>query len=199
MSHSIEAGIRLEHITPAVQFFWEAFHYKLGSTLGPPDKAQDFLTSVITPEFAISAIDADGALLGVAGFKTETGSFVGGTLRDLQSVYGLWGGLWRGLTLSILERDTKGSELLMDGIFVSESARGQGVGQALLHAIVQEAQKRDLAYVRLDVIDTNPRAKQLYERFGFRTTKNRRLGPLRHIFKFRSATTMTFKLTAQNA
>jgi len=65
---------------------------------------------------------------------------------------------------------------------------------ALLEAICQEARSRGYAEVRLDVIDTNQRAKALYEREGFVPRGTQRLGPLRHVFKFSSAVTMVKRL-----
>jgi len=78
----------------------------------------------------------------------------------------------------------------MDGIFVAPAARGHGVGTALLDATIAEARTRGYAEVRLDVIDSNPRARALYERVGFVAKDTQQLGPLRHIFGFKSATTM---------
>jgi RimJ/RimL family protein N-acetyltransferase len=40
------------------------------------------------------------------------------------------------------------------------------------------------------VIDTNARARALYERLGFAAAGEAQIGPLRHIFGFRSATMM---------
>lgn len=51
-------------------------------------------------------------------------------------------------------------------IGVREGARGQGVGQALIVALIQEARRRG-AGLCLNVRDTNP-ALRLYERAGFR-------------------------------
>lgn len=194
MTFSIQSGVRPEHVSLAAGYFWQAFQGKLGSTLGPTAKAEAFLSAAIAPNFAMSAVGAEGQLLGIAGYKTPQGGFVDGGMRDLQKVYGFLGGLWRGLFLGVLERDCEDGVLLMDGIFVGENARGQGVGQALLKAIVEEARSQGLDAVRLDVIDTNPRARQLYERFGFKAIGIQHLGPLRHIFKFRSATKMLFTL-----
>ena len=121
---------------------------------------------------------------------TASGALVDGGLRDMAHIYGWAGALWRGTALSLLERDTVTDTLLMDGIFVAPAARGLGVGTMLLRAIKREAVDLGLSGVRLDVIDTNPRARALYEREGFVAGETEHLGALRHIFGFSSATKM---------
>lgn len=187
---TIEPGIRPAHRARAIEYFWAAFGPKLRVPLGPEQKAACFLDGAVDPAHAISAVSDAGDLLGVAGFKTGEGAFVGGGFADLRAVYGTFGATWRAVLLSLLERDNEPGELLMDGIFVGEAARGKGVGTALLDAIVAEAQARRLPAVRLDVIDTNPRARALYERRGFEPVGDMQLGPLKSIFGFASATRM---------
>ena len=187
---SIHHGIEDGHIDKALDLFWQAFRQKLAPVLKPEDKALQFLRRVVDPAHAISAVSSDGDLLGIAGFKTPAGAFIGGTLSDICAIYGALGGLWRGVLIDILERDLSEGALLMDGIFVDPDARRKGVGTALLDAIAREARARDLAQVRLDVIDTNPRARALYERCGFVAGEVQELGLLRHLFGFRTATTM---------
>jgi len=189
---TITAGFAEHHRAQAVHLFWDAFKAKLNPVMGPETKALDFLTRVADPSHAISANAADGTLLGIAGYKTEAGSFIGGDWPDLTAAYGTIGSLWRAPLLSVLERGLAKDVLLMDGIFVTEAARGQGVGTRLLIAIKEEAKSRNLPQVRLDVINTNPRARALYEREGFVAGGTHNLGPLRHIFGFRHATTMVF-------
>lgn len=185
----ITPGVAAHHRTEAAALFLDAFGDKLGAILGRGQRATGLLCDIIDPEFAISAVQED-RLLGVAGFKTDQGAFVGGELTDIQRHFGWFGGLWRGLALSVLERDVEPGCLLMDGIFVSAAARGQGVGTALLDAIADVARADGLKEVRLDVIDTNPRARALYERRGFVAGATSQMGPLRHVFGFKSATTM---------
>lgn len=180
---------------PAIAaLYWEAFGQKLGRTLGPRHKALAFVAKVLNPSHAICARGADGALLGVAGFKTSEGALVGGEFRDLMAVYGLLGALWRVMLLSLLERDSEDRRFLMDGIFVAELARGQGVGSRLLEAVAQEAALRGYAEVRLDVVEGNDRARALYERCGFHAVGTQSMGPLVWIFRFRSATTMVRRI-----
>jgi GNAT superfamily N-acetyltransferase len=198
MDVTVRAGLAPESKSIAARLFWEAFSAKLGLLMRPDEKALRWLEDVIDPAFAFGATTPDGKLIGVAGFKTHEGVFVGGMLSDMAHHYGWFGGTWRGLLLSLLERETAPDQLLMDGIFVDAEARGLGVGSALLNEIKAEAARRDLAEVRLDVIDTNPRARALYERHGFVPGKASHLGPLRHLFGFRSATTMVFTLSLVN-
>lgn len=174
----------------AADMYWSAFGNKLGLVMGPPEKGKSFVRRVLKPDHAICAHDANGNLLGVAGFKTTKGALVGGTFEDLRAVYGLFSASWRAAFLHLLERDTENERFLMDGIFVTAKARGQGVGTALLHAISDTAKNRGYKEVRLDVIDTNPRAKALYERQGFKAIKSESIGPLRLVFGFRTSTTM---------
>lgn len=174
--------------------FWEAFQRKLRLFLRPDEKALSFIASVLDPRFALCARDKSGTLLGVAGFKTAQGALVGGGFSDLAKVYGWLGALWRGLPLGLLERDLKEGTLLMDGIFVTAEARGRGVGTALLEAIKAHAADAGETTVRLDVIDTNPRARALYLRQGFEPRGKSHLGPLAPLFGFKSAEEMVFTL-----
>ncbi|MEN2990309.1 GNAT family N-acetyltransferase [Tistrella sp. BH-R2-4] len=186
----IEAGLRPEHREQAAAGYWDAFARKLRYPLGPRDKAIAFIRRVLNPGHAISAISDDNRFLGVAGFKTPKGAFVGGGIADLAAVYGMAGAVARGLLVSALERSCEDGTLLMDGVFVDARARGLGVGTGLLTAVERHAAATGLKRLRLDVIDTNPRARALYERQGFKPQSTQPIGILRHIFGFNSATTM---------
>jgi len=187
----IEAGLRSQHRNLAARGYWRAFSRKLRYPLGPEAKAVAFIERVIDPGHAISAVSQNGDFLGVAGFKSPEGAFIGGGFRDLAASFGWIGAIFRGLLISTLERDCEPGTLLMDGIFVEPHARGMGIGKALLKAIETRAASMGLHHVRLDVIDTNPRARALYEREGFVEKSVESLGPLSPVFGFSTATQMT--------
>jgi len=186
----ISLGFEETERIQVARLYWQAFGAKLGRVMGPKARAISFFETVLDPQFALVARGADGALLGLAGFKTSEGGLVGGNFAQMTRGYGWFGAVWRGLMSSVLEREVQPGVFQMDGIFVEQSARGLGVGTALLLAIVDAARERGLAQVHLDVIDINPRARSLYERVGFRAFKTEQMGPLRWVFGFESATRM---------
>ncbi|WP_022704652.1 GNAT family N-acetyltransferase [Pseudorhodobacter ferrugineus] len=190
LHHGLPDRLRAE----AAELYWEAFGEKLCRVMGPKPRALAFLYNALRADHVILALSQGGVdrgdLLGLAGFKTHAGAFAGGEWTDLKAVYGLFGAAWRATVLSLLERDVENERFLMDGICVAPAARGQGIGTLLLIAVCKEAQAHGFCGVRLDVISNNPRARALYERFGFVAVKTDRLGLLRHVFGFDASTTM---------
>lgn len=186
----IEHGLP-DHLRPqAAELYWHAFGEKLGRVLGPRPLALAYLVRVMRSDHCLTALGADGTLLGIAGFKTAQGTFAGGTRADLIAVYGPFGGRWRAFTLRLLGNETDSTRFLLDGLCVVPEARGRGVGTALLEAMAQEGRARGYPALRLDVVDTNDRARALYERRGFVLDRTAGIGPLRLIFGFNAAHTM---------
>jgi ribosomal protein S18 acetylase RimI-like enzyme len=174
----------------AVDLYWQAFGGKLGRVMGPDRKAIAFLQEVIRADHALVALDDQGQLLGLLGFKSPAGSFAGGDLQRMRRHYGVIGCLWRVPLLWLLGRDIDNDRFLIDGLCVDRQSRSLGIGTALLNAACQEARSRGYEAIRLDVVDTNWRARQLYERQGFQIIRRSPLGPLRHAFGFKAALTM---------
>jgi ribosomal protein S18 acetylase RimI-like enzyme len=78
----------------------------------------------------------------------------------------------------------------MDGIAVAPDVRGRGVGTLLIEEVAAVAAEQDCREVRLDVIDTNPRARALYERRGFTAVRTESTPYLRRLLGFGAVTTM---------
>ena len=187
---SVQKGLAETHREHAAELYWEAFAPKLGLALRPDHKAKTLLAQCFALPFCFTATHPDGTLLGVAGFKTTAGTFVDATQSQLKATYGMPSAFFRGLLLHILERKSSDGTIMLDGICVAGHARGLGIGSKLLDAICDHATNQNYERVRLDVIDTNPRARALYERKGFQAVHTASMGPLRHLFGFRHSTTM---------
>ena len=190
MGVSIYRGLHSSLRPQAARLYWEAFGGKLGRVLGPDERALRFFQRVIRGDLCFAAIDDQGGLVGIAGYKTPAGSFAGESWDALAEVYGRGAGRWRGGVLWALGREVDNDRFLIDGICVAKAHRSKGVGSMLLGALYQEAAERGYASIRLDVIEDNFRARALYERQGFRAVRTEELGLLRFLFGFASSTTM---------
>jgi ribosomal protein S18 acetylase RimI-like enzyme len=188
MGLTIQLGLPSHLRADAARLYWLAFGGKLGRVMGPEVRAHRFLMRVIRADHAIVALDGR-RLVGLVGFKTPRGAFADGGFADLWAIYGM-GALWRVAALRLLSREVDNDRFLLDGLCVEPDARGQGVGTALLDAISAEARVRGYKAVRLDVVDTNPRARALYEREGFVVLRTAEMGVLRHLFGFARSTAM---------
>lgn len=183
-------GFAPEQRAAVAELYWQAFGGKLARVLGPRQRAVAYLQRVIRADHCLSVSDGQGRLLGVAGFKTPRGGFAGGDRASMRAIYGFWGAYWRETLLMWLSASVDNHRFLVDGIAVLPEARGQGLGRQLVAALCQEALARGYGEIRLEVVDSNPRAKALYERLGFRVIAIENIGLLRWIFGFRQAFVM---------
>lgn len=174
----------------AARLYWEAFGGKLGTVLGPEPRALAFLGRILRADHCFSVLDDEGQLIGIAGYKSPLGGFAAGGFPQMRAAYGGFGALWRSLALWTLSHEVDNERFLIDGIAVTRRARGLGVGTALIEALCAEARQRGYKAIRLEVIDSNIRARALYARLGFVPLRTDRLGPLALLFGFRAATTM---------
>ncbi|EFV13287.1 GNAT family N-acetyltransferase [Segniliparus rugosus] len=91
-----------------------------------------------------------GDVVGLAGLATPTGKAVSGADRGAAFAEALPAGA--GMLISV---------------FVSASARGQGLGEKLSSAVIGQARAEGLAKLFLDVAEHNAVARGIYARLGF--------------------------------
>lgn len=186
----IRPGISERHRAAAAELYWHAFGEKLYFVLGPKAQGRRFIEDVLRRDHAISALDDTGELIGVAGFRTRDGALVSPGFDELRRAFGLTSALLRSFLMGAVFRERDDRPFFIDGIFVARSAQGQGVGTALLRALVAEARARGYRQIRLRVIDSNTRARAIYRAEGFVEVAEDDIGLLRHFFGFRRAITM---------
>lgn len=193
-----KVGIPESFREAAVELFDEAFAKKISLAIPDDEKRFQLLSSCMMLDYVIGAF-SEGRLIGIAGFHTQAGALTGGkvSLSDLISLLGFLDGIKAALILSVYHRRPKPKELLMDGICVHCSARGKGVGSGLLGEIQSYAVQQGFARIRLDVVDTNPGAKKLYERMGFEVVKSESFPWLEKYLGFGGASTMEYKTGAR--
>lgn len=187
-------GIPEQFRRDAAALYEEAFGAKFGVAVRSQRRRVELLSESFHLEFGIAAI-SKGTLLGIAGLQTNDGSLTGGmSYRRLVQVLGFLPGNWAAIVFSLYERRNEEGELLMDGISVRSDARGQGIGRRLLEQVESYAIAGSFKSIRLDVIDTNPDAKRLYEREGFIVTRSETFKWLRWFLGFGGSQTLVKSL-----
>ncbi len=189
-----QSGLPEAHYDAAARLYDDAFGAKFALAVPDRERRIDLLRKCLMGEHAIVAL-ADERLVGIAGYHSPAGSLTGGiVLSSLLGYLGLLRGIRAALVFGFYERRPDTHELVMDGIAVSEDYRGCGIGTRLLEEVAAFGRANDFAHVRLDVVDTNPGARRLYERCGFVPVNTQRFGYLRWLFGFGASTEMRLDL-----
>lgn len=191
-SVEVRRGVPEGAAARVAELYWEAFAGKLGRALGPAEEGRRFIAGHLHADRAVSALSggADGRVVGVAGYQLGGRGLVGGDAAAVRARYGRVRGLYRVFLLALMERTPARGELVMDGIAVDPAERSRGIGGLLLREIEAVAVEQGCRRIRLDVVAENPRARALYERYGFRAVRVQRTPWLRDVLGFGGVTTM---------
>jgi ribosomal protein S18 acetylase RimI-like enzyme len=167
---TIKPGLDNNQRNEAAQIYFDAFSRKLTPLIGEPATAVPILARNLEPSSVLTAIHNE-TLLGFVGLHHKGQPFLNWQWEDLTEAFGFIQGTLRyGLAILFMRNPPPGV-LLLDGIAVSSTARGKGVGRQLLTAVANFGQEHGYHSVQLDVVDTNPAAQRLYERMGFQALR----------------------------
>jgi ribosomal protein S18 acetylase RimI-like enzyme len=178
------------HIPAGVRLYYTGLEAKLGPVFGPPETALTVLPGSIHPTRCLTAF-AEGRLAGILALQDQTGSFLEPSYNTMVRHYGQIAGTFRTMLLMLLDHRLPPGDLYLDGIVVEPSVRGQGIGRALMAAFENLARDNGFSTVSLEVIDTNPRARRLYEHLGYRHVATHTMGPFSRLFGFGTTRHMT--------
>lgn len=67
----------------------------------------------------------------------------------------------------ILIRRTSNNTCLLDGLYVLEDYRNQGIGKSLINEAINRCKKINIKYVDINVIEKNEVAKNIYKNLDF--------------------------------
>ena len=189
-----QKGLPPEFVLPASELFLSALAEKFVPILGDGPKATKLIRSSIVTSSCFSAME-ENKLLGVLAIQTENQNFLNPGFKGLSVHYGFWGAIVKGAALHLLQHKPKPKELHVEGIAVVDAARGKGVGTKLFEELMSFARTQNLKIITLEVIDTNQRALQLYERLGFTIKKRSKIWPINRIIGWPFNETFLMELT----
>ncbi len=165
----------------AAEIYYGEFRLKYDGLLMIPrsrEQALRILTESMDCSMGIYALDDAGQLLGLAGLGCRGRGFVKYSWKLLVREFGFPGAVRRKVIKFCEAPGLRGDQVRVEGVVVTKEAQGKGIGTALMDAVDAWAQQRGYASVRLEVINTNPRARSLYQRLGYVDTKRSYYGPL---------------------
>ena len=160
----------------AVELFLDSLGEKIIPAMGKRGRAEALLAKALNGQACFLAVEGS-RLLGMIGLNTSQSLFVQAGLTDFVRNAGFFRSLWTLPILGAMEHASAADELYIEMIAVSPEARGKGVGRALMQEAEERCRKLGKNRLTLQVVDTNPRAKKLYEEMGFRTIKTYSVQP----------------------
>ncbi len=164
--------------------FWSAFGPKLSVipfVPKDPAAAVDLVAATVCLDDVYAALDAEGSVLGVCWVTSHGSNIFCLDMEKLAAKYGATGAQVRTAVAAWARfaSPRKGAASL-DGFAVRPHCRGAGIGSAMLERVIADAREAGLERLQLTVADTNPKARRLYERFGFGFVGNMWTSPVTH-------------------
>ena len=186
---TIQHGFTDDQRQAVAEVIHEGFKRKLAPLLGDRGHTLALLAAGLRPEGVLLAAQ-DGRVLGVAGLKYGREGFMEPVMADFVRVYGPLLAPLRRWLFEFMESPEPEDFVYVDAMAVRAGWRGRGIGARLLEATFDFARERGYPQVVLDVVDTNPDARRLYERMGFTPVRVERFPVMGLFLGFRSATVM---------
>jgi ribosomal protein S18 acetylase RimI-like enzyme len=176
------------------KIFYESFKEKIGQLFKDQEKAIKLFSKLIRENQIIVALE-DGNPVGFVGLHYQKKHFMRFSFTEITRIYGLETIRATLYFLTNLLDDIQPNQLHLEVIAVDKKQRSKGIGTKLLLSTIEFAKQESFSQVRLEVINTNPKAKKLYEKIGFIKIKDRKIPYPFHIFaSFRKIIEMSYTL-----
>ena len=154
-----------------VDIYFQAFGQKITSLIKQESKAREIIKKSINYDMAFYALDKNKNLLGFLGFQTTEIGFIEFEFSYFKEIFKPIPAFLKWMILRVFRPRVRVNEIRIDSIAVDASQRGNNIGTLLIERFFSFAKLNDFERTYLEVVDTNPRAKKLYERLGFKTKK----------------------------
>lgn len=166
-----------------IRLFSDTFPEVIRPVFGSTQRCADLLEESVSCDRVLTAVLGE-QLVGFAGLHYSGRQWFDPSMSQIIRVM-----RWRTIRVVtmgiILFKRPRADVMHLDTLVVRPDVRGQGIGTRLIEASESVAQTEGKRLLTLEVEDINLRAKQLYERVGFKKEKFRKLPwPWRKAFSF---------------
>lgn len=189
----IQWGLKNEYRPKIADILYNSFSEKFPHILGPTEKGTLVIAKALRNDRVVLAMNGD-VVAGLASMKYDGKEYLdlGFWFLIKEYKHKALKVIFNGM---ILESKIHDDELCLDTLAVAEDMRGLGIGTHLVNEVIGYAREIGKVRVKLWVVDTNPLAKKLYERIGFKEGSFQKIPfPWSRIFAFSGASELTYEL-----
>ena len=174
MSVEICFGVPTDQRTRTAKIAFEAFGDFINNLLGSKSEIVTLVAAYLRDDRMLVALKG-GVVVGCAGLEHSGKGFIKISFREAVRTLGLNAFLIVIFHFVMIFSRASPCQVHVQALAVSEKERGKGIGSKLLEASIDYARSKGFSQVKLEVTDTNPRARRLYERIGFIKTNARNI------------------------
>jgi ribosomal protein S18 acetylase RimI-like enzyme len=154
----------------AIDVFYYAFKRKIRTLIKSEKKAKAIYKKAINHDRVLYTLVGD-KVVGVIGLHYGGRNFMEFKYNDLRQQFNPFTSFFIWFFYKIVSPRATDDVLRIDSVAVDKNSRSMGIGTALIKKVFEMAREKKFNEVILEVVDTNPRAKELYERLGFKEKK----------------------------
>ena len=177
----------------AIEILYYAFEQKIRALIKSKEKALAIYNKSLKNDQVFYAL-LDGNVVGLIGLQYKNRTFLEFKYRDLRKYFNPLQSYFIYKIYKLTSPKIKDDVLRIDSIAVDKSFRNLGIGTQLINKVFEFAKNKGIKKVILEVINTNPKAKDLYKRIGFKEKKIVRYYFLTRSAGFSSEYIMSYKL-----
>ena len=160
----------------ALKIYYDAFCKKINPLVGNKEKAIPFIKKTTDFNACFYAVMQD-KVLGLAGIQDKDNNFTRSIrFNKLLKEFNLFRALLIKYIYGFKTSKVDNGVIRIDSIAVAIKTRGMGIGTALNNEVFRYALDKGLDSVKLEVVNTNPKAKKLYDKLGFKVIKEVKYG-----------------------
>ena len=159
-----------KQLSEAVEIFYEAFERKIKPLIKSKETACEIYKKSINSDRVIYAL-LDDKVVGIAGLHYNNKNFMNNKYHYFREHFNPVKSFLIYTIYKWFSPQIKENELRIDTLAVKSTYRGMGIGSRLMKEVFSIAKNKGFDEVILEVVNTNPEAKRLYERTGFTVKK----------------------------
>jgi len=167
----ISDKINEEQLNQAMNIFYSAFKQKIRHLIKSREKAVAVYKNSINKDRVFYAL-IENDVVGIAGLHYENKNFIDIKYSNLRKHFNPLRSFFIYWIYKIVSPKVKEDAVRIDSIAEKEQFRSAGIGTELINKVLEFAKNKAFKEVILEVVNTNPKAKKLYERMGFKEKKH---------------------------